>query len=122
MRHAAQLMRSRAKAAREVGPERWVADQNGAGGLIVGAFAPGDERGGVSTSVVASFRHAADALPMASHIAGFDPVVGLAVADWLEATAGWWGQESTFSLGQLALHVARTFLREQEPREQHAHR
>jgi hypothetical protein len=99
LREAAWLMRERATAAVNDPAESWMVNQSPDEGLIVGTYMPGDvdEDGTVSTACVAFFAYPdgvskeayRGAMDVATHMASWQPVVALAVADLLDAEATW---------------------------------
>lgn len=111
LREAARLMRERAEAATS---GRWVDEYSSEAGNCV---IPDDAQ---STREHVARTQLFCAVYDAKHIAGMDPAVALAVADWLEDTAATPGLEiwSKGDRGHLrklihaALAVARTYLRE----------
>lgn len=97
LRDAAALMRERSESAVESPGERWVVDSSPDHGLIVGSYTPEDVdvQGTRSTSCLAFLAYPGDdaqrtygnAMPVAAHMASWDPAVALAVADWLDREA-----------------------------------
>lgn len=97
LREAAGLLRRRAGEAAVFPDERWMVDQDEAGGLVLAAFVPEDVAPGgiVGGSVVAWFAYPgsaerathARALGAASHTASLDPQTAVLLAAWLETTA-----------------------------------
>ena len=81
LRRAAGLMRARAEAAERSWPSPWFYDR---GEVLHSKFVP-DERA-YDRPYVCN----ADGADADQHIAGMDPAVALAVADWLEYVAQTW--------------------------------
>ncbi|MFD9033318.1 hypothetical protein ACFVZW_19515 [Streptomyces sp. NPDC059567] len=97
LREAATLLRRRAGEAAAFPDERWMVDQDEAGGLVLTAFVPEDVApdGVVGGGVVAWFAYPESAEPAthsralgaASHMAALDPQTAVLLAAWLETTA-----------------------------------
>ncbi|MFE5594216.1 hypothetical protein [Streptomyces sp. NPDC056549] len=128
LREAAALLRRRAAEAAQSPDERWIVDQEEAGGLVVAVFTPEDvdPDGTVSSGILASFAYQdsperathARALGAAAHMAALDPLAAVALAAWLETTASFEDRaeelgdvEGAAPLVEPATRFARIYLR-----------
>ncbi|MFE6134122.1 hypothetical protein ACFQ6Q_38595 [Streptomyces sp. NPDC056437] len=133
LRGAAALLRVRAEDAVQSSGERWVVDQDEAGGLLLAAYAPKDiaADGTVSRSIVASFAYGdsptratdGQALGAAAHTAGLDPKTAQALAALLETMAAYLDQaeelgntQAAATLLAPAMRFAQTYLRTADDR------
>lgn len=131
LRETAALLRLRAGEAAAFPDERWMVDQDEAGGLVLASFVPEDVAadGAVGGSVLAWFAYPgsperathARALGAASHTAALDPQTAVLLAAWLETTASLedraeelGNSESAAPLVKPATRFARSYLRAPE--------
>ncbi|MFF5924199.1 hypothetical protein ACFY8C_38625 [Streptomyces flavochromogenes] len=132
LREAATLLRRRASEAAAFPDERWMVDQDEAGGLVLAAFVSEDiaPDGMVGGSVVAWFAYPgsperathSQALGAASHTAALDPQTAVLLAVWLETTASLEDRaedigdvEGAALLVESATRFARSYLRAPQP-------